>query len=499
MPEEYDIIDKQIGLVAAIALTVGNAIAITMFVLPAHLIAEGAGPSVALATAATDVPTIFSIFLMLQLGGAMPAAGGMYVYISRLVSPFWGFAVTWVSVPAVWFGLVYVGYGFAEYVQFYLPMTVDAAVFSVTIPLLSLDILILSLLIPFLVLNLLGIRLVANIQLVLVAFILLGMLLFIVPGSVHVEGGNYSPMFPEGYLPFVTAIVSMFIGMDGFGLALNIGEEIKNPIKNIPRVIGISSAIGVTLMVAIVVVAVGVLNFEVWSGETAGGAFVASESGFLPSWAIVFVSMVAVFGAITTINTVYVSFSGLVMPAARDWVFPKSFATVSERFGCPQRAVLLIGGPALLLVPVAPGPVPLSIVLSLALLTAIIFLAVAAYRLPKLSPPALRALILQTAAASPPGIGRRRTGSATGVLDSRRPRTLAHRWGVARLDPARLSRLPPVDPVLRTPGRRPEAPHGNPGEPRTRARGRRGVTVPVAVRGYRTARPVSVLSLSTRE
>lgn len=386
MSEEYDIINKQIGLVGAVALTVGNAIAITMFVLPAHLIEEGAGPSVALATAATAIPTIFSILLMLQLGGAMPAAGGMYVYVSRLVSPFWGFVIPWVSVPAVWFGLIYVSYGFAEYVQFYLPLALDLGVLSMTIPHLSIDTLIVTLLVPFLILNLLGIRLVANLQLVLVAFIIIGMLLFILPGSLEIQTANYSPMFPEGYLPFVTAMVAMFIGMYGFGLALNIGEEIKNPIKNIPRVIGISTAIGVTLMVAIVVVAVGVLNFQEWSGETAGIAFVAAESGFLPSWAIVFVALVAVFGAITTINTIYVSFSRLVMRAARDWVFPRSLAIVSTRFGCPQRAVLLIGAPPILLVPVAPGPVPLSIVLSLALLTAIIFLALAAYNLPKLFP-----------------------------------------------------------------------------------------------------------------
>lgn len=386
MPEEYDIITTKIGPVGAIALTVGNAIAITMFVLPAHLIAEGAGPSVALATALTAIPTIFSILLLMQLGGAMPAAGGMYVYVSRLVGPFWGFVLPWISVPAVWFGLIYISYGFAEYVQFYLPITVDLAVFALTVPHVSIDTLIIALLIPFLIFNLLGLRLVANLQLVLVVFILVGMLLFILPGSLHVDPGNYSPMFPEGYLPFVTAMVAMFIGMYGFGLALNIGEEIEDPIKNIPRVIWISTAIGVTLMVGIVVVAVGVLNYQEWSGETAGIAFVAQESGFLPSWAILMVAMVAVIGAVTTINTIYVSFSRLVMRAARDEVFPGVFASVSDRFGCPQPAVLLIGGPAILLVPVAPGPVPLSIVLSLALLTGIIFLAIAAYRLPKLYP-----------------------------------------------------------------------------------------------------------------
>jgi len=385
MAEDYKIIDKQVGLVAATALTIGNAIAITMFLLPAHLLAEGAGPSVALAAAATAVPTLFSILLMLQLGGAMPAAGGMYVYVSRLVGPFWGFIVPWITVPAVWLGLIYVAYGFAEYVRFFLPVTFEFPVVPVfTIPMLSIDALILALLVPFLVLNLLGIRLVANVQLGLVAVIIAGMLAFILPGSVTVDATNYTPMFPEGYGPFVVAVVSLFIGMYGFGLALNIGEEIENPVKNIPRVIAISTAIGVTLMVATVVVAVGALEWTEWAGSEAGIAVVAAE--FLPPWGAAFVAIVAVLGALTTINTIYVSFSRLVMRTARDWILPPSLAHVSDRFDSPNRAVLLIGVPTVLLVPVAPDPVVMSIVLSLALLLAIIFLAVAAYRLPRVFP-----------------------------------------------------------------------------------------------------------------
>lgn len=385
MPEEYKIINKKIGLVGATALTIGNAIAITMFLLPAHLLEEGAGPSIALAAAATAVPVVFSVLLTLQLGGAIPAAGGGYVYVSRLMGPFWGFIVPWVAVPAIWLGLIFVGQGFAEYVRFFLPLTVDLpAVSAVTVPMLSIDTLIWALLIPFLILNLLGIRLVTQVQFVLVGVIITGMLLFIVPGALTIDPGNYTPMFPEGYGPFAVSIVSLFIAMYGFGLAANIGEEIKNPVKNIPRIIAISTVVGVTLMVGTVVVAVGAVEWTQWSGSEAGIAVVAEE--FLPWWGSAFIAIVAVVGALTTINTIYVSFSRLVMRASRDWIFPPAFAKVSDRFDSPNRAILLIGVPPIFLVPFRPSSVVMSVVLSLGLLISIIFLAVAAYRLPKIFP-----------------------------------------------------------------------------------------------------------------
>lgn len=391
---DFKIIDQQIGLLGATALTIGNAVAITMFLLPAHLLADGAGPSLALAAAITAIPTIFSVVLMLQLGGAMPAAGGMYVYASRLISPFWGFTLPWVAVPAIWLGIVYVGYGFAEYFMFFLPLEIPLWIATLTIPELTIQAWILVAIVPFLVFNLVGIRFVTQIQFVFVAVIIGGMLLFIVPGSLTIDTANYSNPFPEGYPPFLIAIVSLFIGMYGFSLPLNIGEEITDPLENIPRAIALSTAIGIALMVGAVVVAVGALHWTEWEGAEAGIAVVAEE--FLPWWGAAVVAFAAIVGALTTINTMYVNFSRLVLRAARDEVLPVSLANVNERFNSPNRAVLLIGIPPLLLVPFTGtipftdvpgiGPVGMSLVLSLTLLYSIILLGIAAWRLPSVYP-----------------------------------------------------------------------------------------------------------------
>ncbi|MGM0604181.1 MAG: APC family permease [Halobacteriota archaeon] len=368
--ESVGIVGKKIGLVGAIALVVGNAISVTMFLLPAHLMADGVGPSIAPAVVVAALPMVFGIVVMIQLGAAIPVAGGGYLYPSRLIGPFWGFSIPWLVVPTIWFGLVYTAYGFAEYARFFVDVPLEALIAGV--------------LIAFVLLNLRGIKLVTAVQFVLVATIVGGMVAFIVPGLFHIDPGNFSPMFPEGYGPFVVAIISLFIGMYGFNLAIDIGEELEDPERNVPRVLIYSAAIGMTLMIGVVVVAVGVMHWTELAGMEAGIAMVALE--FLPWWGGAFVALAAIVGGLTTVNTLIVTYSREIMRAARDDVFPASLAKLHPDHQSPNRAVLLLGVPALVIIPFTPSPALLAPGLGLVLLYAFFLLSVAAWRLPATFP-----------------------------------------------------------------------------------------------------------------
>jgi APA family basic amino acid/polyamine antiporter len=376
--QTFSIIDEQIGLVGGTLLLVGNVVAMTAFLLPAHLIAEdGVGPEIALAMVAVALPVTFSILITLQLGGAMPAAGGSYVYGSRLVHPFFGFLLPWMVVPAIWLGQLYLAFGFAEFVRFFpafewLPMW--ALMYAV--------------LVPFVVLNVLGIRLVTQVQMVLVGIIVAGMLLFIVPGAATAEPSNYSGMFDAGVGPFFVALISLTIAMHGFTLATDLGEELENPVKNIPRVLALSAVVSIGLMTALVVVAVGVVPTEFYVAEDgspveAGVAVAAFE--FLPDWGANLVALAAVVGAFTSINTLYTSYSRQLMRAARDEAIPGYFAGLHRKYGTPHRAILLLALPALVLVvPVSQTtPVVMAAILAMSTLIGTLIGSVALWNLPK--------------------------------------------------------------------------------------------------------------------
>ncbi|THE64359.1 APC family permease [Salinadaptatus halalkaliphilus] len=371
---EFSVIDQKIGLFGGTLLLVGNVIAMTAFLLPAHLIADdGLGPEVAIAMVLVVLPVTFSILSTLQVGGAMPAAGGSYVYGSRLISPFFGFLLPWLVIPSIWLGQLYLAFGFAEFMRFF--PTFD------WIPMWAL---MYAVMIPFIVLNVLGIRIVAQVQMILVAIIIGGMVLFIVPGSFYIDAANYTGMFDAGVGPFFVAIISLSIAMHGFNLATDLGEELENPVENIPRVLGLSAVISIGLMVTLVVVAMGVVPTEFYvENRDAGVAMAAFE--FLPWWGAYLVAAAAVVGAFTSINTLYTAYSRQLMRAARDEAIPLYFAKLHPDYETPYRAILLLAIPALLMVvPMSQTtPVIMAAVLSITSLIGAIISSVALWNLPK--------------------------------------------------------------------------------------------------------------------
>ncbi|WP_281282427.1 APC family permease [Salinadaptatus halalkaliphilus] len=344
------------GPFAAIALLIGTALGMSIFLVPTQMAAE-AGPSITIAILLSIVPMILGVLQLLQLGGAIPVAGGAYVYGSRLVGPFWGFLSVILPVIAVWSYLLFAALGFAQYLPFLLEAVgigIDPNTTLVVWAILGL----------FLVLNYVGVQLAARVQIALVAVLIAGMLTFIVGGLLAFDASNFQPMFPDGegepfaggMAPFFLAIVLLYIPFQGFAMIIEIGEELENPVKNIPRVLAIGMSFVALLSIAIVVVLIGGASWEAAVAEDGGpvdGALaeVGGAFGTLPDAALVFIAVAALIAAATTVNTLYTSYSRTVMRASRDNVLPSYFATIHDRFGTPHRAVIFMGVPPLAAAP----------------------------------------------------------------------------------------------------------------------------------------------------
>ena len=383
---DYKTIDQQVGLVGGTVLLVGTVVGITVFLLPGELIGE-AGPSIVLAMALTAIPMTFAVLSLLQLGGAIPVAGGLYVYGSRLVGPFWGFLAIWLMVPAIWSVLLFTSIGFADFTNFF-----------IDVPEMWL---MMGILTAFLLLNLLGITIVTQVQLMMVVGIVLGMLAFIIPGSLQVDTANFTPMFdsgdPGGAEGFLVALVSLYIPFQGFSMIIELGEELENPVKNIPRVLGLGMLISVVISLAFVFVFVGVENWEVLAAEDqAAVAYIATE--VVSSEIGAAVALAALLGAFTTLNALLTSYSRTIMRAARDELVPGTFAEIHPKTGVPYWSIILLGLPPILLIGVGSltglelitevilDAVALSLFLALILLFANFVAGIALWRLPKIFP-----------------------------------------------------------------------------------------------------------------
>jgi APA family basic amino acid/polyamine antiporter len=354
--DEYKLIDEQVGLWGAVALLVGTALGMSIFIVPTQM-AAAAGPSITVAILVSIVPMVLGVLLLLQLGGAIPVAGGIYVYGSRLVGPFWGLLGVSVPVLAVWSYLLFAAIGFSDYL--------NGVLGSLGLPAVPTVAAVWALLGAFLVLNYVGVNIVTKVQIGLVLVLIAGMIAFIVASLPHVDTANYTPLFPAGegqpfqdsYAPFLLAVVTLYIPFQGFGMIIEIGEELENPVENIPRVLAVGMAIVTVLSIGIVFALVGAIPVENMTvtgqlgDEPVEGGLAAVGEGVLPAPVLLFVGLAALIAAATTVNTLLTSYSRTVMRAARDEVLPDVFADIHERYGTPHRAILLFGVPPMLAAP----------------------------------------------------------------------------------------------------------------------------------------------------
>jgi basic amino acid/polyamine antiporter, APA family len=366
----FKVIDRQIGLLGGTVLLMGTVIGISVFLLPGSLIGQ-AGPSIVLALAITAVPMVFSVLSLLQLGGAMPVAGGLYVYGSRLVGPFWGFLSIWLVIPAIWSTLLFTSMGFAEFTRYFVDLPAGLLAGGV--------------LALFVALSLLGVRFVTWIQLAMVVAILLAILTFVVPGSMRVASSNYTPLLPQGIAPFLLAVVSLYIPFQGFAMIVELGEELKDPVRNIPRVLIFGMGLAVLLSLALVAVFVGLASAPELAELGAGGVARAAAE-FLPAWVGAAMAGAAVLGAFTTLNAVITSYSRTLMRASRDEVVTVRLARIATRTKVPHLSILVLSLPPLLILPFSPDVVTLTVFLALIILFGNVVGSVALWNLPKRYP-----------------------------------------------------------------------------------------------------------------
>lgn len=361
---ESDRLTSSIGIVGVLALLVGNAISVPIFVLPGPL-AGAAGPALVLAIVLASIPASFVVLYNALLGSAMPVAGGLYVYISRLTAPYWGFLVPFTIPLVAWASLLVTATGFAEYTRIFFDVP---------------SMLLIYVLLGFvLFVNVIGLRLVAQVQLVFFVGLVAVLLTFIVPGAGAIDVANYTPFFPD-YGAFGLAVVALFYPFLGFGLLVELGEEIDEPRRTIPLVLGLGIGIVALFYVALIAVLVGVVPYT-QLGSEADLALAASR--FLPWWGEYVVAAGAIFAVVTTVNTTLLVFSRTLMRASRDGILPASLSRIHPRFDTPHYAVAILGVPPFLLVPLASEIVGLSVFIGLASLTAYFFCAIGLWNLPR--------------------------------------------------------------------------------------------------------------------
>uniref|UniRef100_UPI0040479DEA APC family permease n=1 Tax=Algoriphagus sp. TaxID=1872435 RepID=UPI0040479DEA len=360
MDSNSSTLNRSLGLVGLTATGVCSMIGASIYVVPFMIQRNvpGIGPYVLPAFLFASIPAIFAALAYSILSSAMPRAGGSYLYASRALHPFWGFVASF----SQWFGLsivigviAYVVIPFFRDLAFALDWTVVAAWLDQGLVRVVLALVILW---SFIGINILGLTFYERILIPL-------MVLMFVLGMVVIGGGlSYSQEeflaalaikegrsvdlieVPFNWITFLSASAILFSSFIGFDSIAQAGGEAKNPVRNLPRAIGL----------AITVVGLFYVSFTYAVYHTVPWQFVAEEAlskdltaagmltMLLPAGIGIAILLGAAIALLNDLPAMILSVSRLVFAWAEDGIFPKSLAGIHPKFHTPVPAILLSGG-----------------------------------------------------------------------------------------------------------------------------------------------------------
>lgn len=309
------VLERSVGLLEAVGFGLGAMIGTGVFVTTG--VAAGlAGPAMLAALGLAGIAATCNGLSSAQLAMTFPRSGGTYEYAGRMLSPWAGFLAGWLFLAAKASSAAATALGFGAY----LGPTLGVPPLSIA----------LALALATIVLDLFRLKGAGRVNLVLVAVTLLSLLAFVVAGWDGVRKEHFTPFAPGGVRGVLSAASILFVAYAGYGRVATLGEEIREPRRNIPLAIVLALAVSATVYGLVSTVAIG----------RAGSSWTTLPAPNRP------VEIALAIGAATAMGAVFLNLllglSRMAFAMGRGGDLPRGLAAVN-RFSSPYAAVLFVG------------------------------------------------------------------------------------------------------------------------------------------------------------
>ena len=287
------------------------------------------GQALPIAYSLAILPVFISMLPIAMLGSAIPATGANYRYPSRMVSPGLAFVGIWVYALASFVGQIPLyALGCAQYARVYLPG------FSPTIFAISL--------ISFIfVINLLGVKLAAQIQGILVVILIGALVFYSTKGILVLKPENFSNIFLKGSsnLFLGTALLTFtYFGANGI---IELGGEIVDPGKVIPAAFFITFPIILMIYVLVATATVGAVPAQTLMAAeeplVTVCQFTSGRAGLF-----FFITGGAILALTTTLNALFIVGTKSLLVIVQDKLLPEWLGLLNRRFGTPHVLLTII-------------------------------------------------------------------------------------------------------------------------------------------------------------
>ncbi len=335
-------LEQGLGLKEAAALNMIDMVGIGPFIVLPIVIKEMNGPQCMLAWILGAILSFMDGAVWSELGAAMPAAGGSYVFLKEIYGPkSWGkifsFLFIWQTIFQAPLVIASGSIGFAQYFTFLMPLSstgqkIISGLLVITIILLLYR----------------RITTIGKISLFLWIGVIATIVWLILGGITH-----FNPKlafdFPNNafdlsFIFFVglgSASVQTIYTYLGYYNICNLGSELKNPGRNIPKSIFISIGGIALLYLAMQLSVLGVIPWhEAMNSQFIVSTFVQKIYG---SKAAIVVTILILWIAFSSLFSATLGYSRIPYAAAIDNSFFKIFAHTHPKKHFPDASLIILG------------------------------------------------------------------------------------------------------------------------------------------------------------
>ncbi|WP_049921116.1 amino acid permease [Halopiger djelfimassiliensis] len=360
---------KDLGLFSALAVGIGTMIGAGIFVLPGAA-AQEAGPIVVLSFLIGGSVAMINALSVSELGTAMPKAGGGYYYINRALGPLFGS----ISGMGDWMGLAFASAFYCIGFGGYLTDLFEGVVVTVpgvgavellpTIvlgPLVLSDIQVGALIagVVFVGVNYIGAKETGGVQTAIVTLLLGILTVFAVVGYFSFDWGTVlvdGSVAPLGYGEVLPGAALVFVSYLGYAKIATIGEELKNPGRNLPIAIIGSVAIVMCIYAILVGLMVGIIPYDAISEKTPmSDVAEIIFAGNLGVVGITSITLAALLATASSANASILASARINFAMGRDKIVSNWLNEIHPRFATPYRSIAVTGGMIVVFIAVLGG------------------------------------------------------------------------------------------------------------------------------------------------
>ncbi|MEY7849560.1 amino acid permease [Natrarchaeobius sp. A-rgal3] len=379
MADTEEELAKDLGLISALAIGIGTMIGAGIFVLPG-VAAQEAGPVVVISFIIGGCIAMVNAFSVSELGTAMPKAGGAYYYINRALGPLAGS----ISGMGDWIGLAFASAFYCIGFGGYLADLLDGTTISIPLlgtftllPVIDLGTIALGTIeigltlneiqigaiiagLVFVGVNYMGAKETGGIQTAIVT-ILLGILtIFAIVGFFSFDWGTVAvdgSYTPEGTAAILPGAALVFVSYLGYAKIATVGEELKNPGRNLP--IAIIGSVGIVMVIYTILVGLlmGLIphqEFFLEEVENAPMSYAAEVvfdyqlpvAGFeipILGIGVTSITLAALLATASSANASILASARINFAMGRDKIVSDKLNEIHPRFATPYRSIAVTG------------------------------------------------------------------------------------------------------------------------------------------------------------